>query len=87
MIQRSNKRGICNIPALSTRWGQGAYLRAAGIAWVVESLHKIELEKALRQMTDISRSSDEGAFQDAETGQILYKGLPGYWRLGLCRNL
>ena len=48
---------------------------------------KIELEKALRQWTEISWFLDEGAFQDAETGQILYKGLPGYWRLGSRPNL
>src|SRR5947209_10008112 len=48
---------------------------------------KIELEKALRQWTEVSWFLDEGAFQDAETGQIQYKGLPGYWRLGSRPNL
>jgi Protein of unknown function (DUF499) len=48
---------------------------------------KIELEKALRQWTEVSWFLDEGAFQDAETGQIIYKGLPGYWRLGSHPNL
>jgi len=48
---------------------------------------KIELEKALRQWTEVSWFLDEGAFQDAETGQIIYKGLPGYWRLGSRPNL
>lgn len=48
---------------------------------------KIELEKALRQWTEVSWFLDEGAFQDAETGQVLYKGLPGYWRLGSRPNL
>jgi Protein of unknown function (DUF499) len=48
---------------------------------------KIELEKALRQWTEVSWFLDEGAFQDAETGQMIYKGLPGYWRLGSHPNL
>ena len=48
---------------------------------------KIELEKALRQWTEVSWFLDEGAFQDAVTGQIIFKGLPGYWRLGSRPNL
>ena len=48
---------------------------------------RIDLEKGLRQWTEVSWFLDEGAFQDAETGQIIYKGLPGYWRLGSRPNL
>ncbi len=48
---------------------------------------KIELEKVLRQWTEVSWFLDEAAFQDAETGQIIYKGLPSYWRLGSRPNL
>jgi len=48
---------------------------------------KIELEKGLRQWTEVSWFLDEGAFQDAVTGQLIFKSLPGYWRLGSRPNL
>ncbi len=48
---------------------------------------KIQLEKALQQWTEVSWFLDEGAFQDTATGQVIYKGLPGYWRLGSRPNL
>jgi hypothetical protein len=48
---------------------------------------KIVLEKALRQWTEVSWFLDEAAFQDAQSGQIILEGLPGYWRLGSKPNL
>ena len=48
---------------------------------------KIVLEKGLRRWTEVSWFLDESAFQNAQTGDILYQGLPGYWRLGSRPNL
>ncbi len=48
---------------------------------------KIEIERSLRRWIEISWFLDESAFQDAQTGQVLYQGLPGFWRLGSRPNL
>jgi hypothetical protein len=48
---------------------------------------KIVIEKALQSWIEKSWFLDENAFQDPETGQVLYKGLPSYWRLGSRPNL
>lgn len=48
---------------------------------------RIVLEKGLRRWTEVSWFLDESAFQDAQTGDIIYKGLPGSWRLGSRPNL
>ncbi len=67
--------------------GQKAQTRELLVLLGANKPDKIELEKALRQWTEVSWFLDEGAFQDAVTGEVHHRDLPGYWRLGSRPNL
>src|SRR5438270_3140623 len=67
--------------------GQKAQTRELLVLLGANKPDSIELKKALRQWTEVSWFLDEGAFQDAVTGEIHARDLPGYWRLGSRPNL
>src|SRR6266581_1263078 len=67
--------------------GQKAQTRELLVLLGANKPDSIELKKALRQWTEVSWFLDEGAFQDAVTGEVHVRDLPGYWRLGSRPNL